>query len=104
MLRWLDRAPEEFLTGPAVDVGDTQLPRPGPDSRLRWNLSELYVALNAQRQERGLSWRDLAETLGCTPSRLTNLRTARQADMGLVMRITQWLNKPAAEFVHPAQW
>ena len=104
MLRWLDRAPEEFLTGPAVDVGDTRLPRPGPDSRLRWNLSELYVALNAQRQERGLSWRDLAETLGCTPSRLTNLRTARQADMGLVMRITQWLNKPAAEFIHPAQW
>ncbi len=104
MLRWLDRAPEDFLTGAVVDVGDTRLPRPGPDSRLRWNLGELHAALNAQRQERGLSWRDLAETLGCTPSRLTNLRTARQADMGLVMRITQWLNKPAAEFVHPAQW
>ena len=40
----------------------------------------------------------------CTPSRLTNLRTARQADMGLVMRVTQWLEVPAAKFIHAAQW
>ncbi|HEY0519142.1 MAG TPA: hypothetical protein VGC84_06580 [Ilumatobacteraceae bacterium] len=102
MLRWLHRAPEDFLTGPAVDVGDTRLPRAGLDSRLRWNLSQLYAALNAQRQERGLTWSDLGSMLGCTPSRLTNLRTARQADMGLVMRVTQWLAKPAAEFIHAA--
>jgi hypothetical protein len=104
MLRWLGRAPEEFLTGPAVDVGDTRLPEPGPGSRLRWDLTQLHAALDAQRQAGGLAWRDLAQTLGCTPSRLTNLRTARQADMGLVMCVTQWLEKPAAEFIHPAQW
>lgn len=104
MLRWLGRAPEEFLTGPAVDVGDTRLPDPGPDSRLRWDLSQLHAALNAQRQQSGLAWKDLAETLGCTPSRLTNLRTARQADLALVMRVTQWLEKPAAKFIHAAGW
>src|SRR5690348_9696457 len=27
MLRWLGRAPEEFLTGPVRDVGDTRLPQ-----------------------------------------------------------------------------
>lgn len=104
MLRWLGRAPEEFLIGPAIDVGDTRLPRPGPDSRLRWDLSELHAALNAQRQTLGLTWLDLAQLLGCTPSRLTNLRTARQADLGLVMCITQWLRRPAADFIHAAQW
>jgi hypothetical protein len=104
MLRWLGRAPEEFLTGAVVDVGDTTLPQPGPGSRLRWDLNKLHAELNAQRQERGLAWAELAQTLGCTPSRLTNLRTARQADMGLVMRVTQWLNRPAAEFIHAAQW
>jgi hypothetical protein len=104
MLRWLGRAPEEFLTGTVVDVGDTRLPHPGPDSRLRWDLSELHAALNEQRQQRGLAWGELAQTIGCTPSRLTNLRTARQADMGLVMRVTQWLERPAADFIHPAQW
>jgi hypothetical protein len=35
---------------------------------------------------------------------LTNLRTARFADMDLAMRITQWLGQPAAAFIHPAQW
>ncbi len=104
MLRWLGRAPEEFLIGPVVDVGDVQLPQAGPDSRLRWNLNGLYTALDEERIERGLTWARLADTLGCTPSRLTNLRTARLADMDLAMRITQWLRRPAAAFIHPAGW
>jgi hypothetical protein len=104
MLRWLGRAPEDFLTGPAVDVGDVRLPEAGPDSRLRWDLNELYIALDAERIERGLTWTRLAPTFDCTPNRLTNLRTARLADMDLVMRITQWLGRPAAAFIHPARW
>jgi hypothetical protein len=104
MLRWLARAPEDFLTGPVIDVGDNRLPEPGPDHRLRWDLNQLYIALNAQRQERDLTWSALAQLLDCTPSRLTNLRTARQADMALTMRVTQWLERPAADYVHAAQW
>jgi hypothetical protein len=104
MLRWLHRAPEDFLTGPVVDVSDTQLPEAGPDSRLRWNLNRLHSALNERRREYGLTWADLARELDCTPSRLTNLRTARLADMDLAMRITQWLGQPAAAFIQPADW
>lgn len=104
MLRWLGRSPEEFLVGPVVDVGDVRLAEPGPGSRLRWNLNELYLAMNAERGVQGLTWGALAEQIGCTPGRLTNLRTARQADLALTMRITQWLAEPAAAFVHPALW
>jgi hypothetical protein len=104
MLRWLGRAPEDFLSGPVTDVGDVRLPEVGPGHRLRWDLNELYLALNARRQERGLTWATLAQTLDCTPSRLTNLRTARMADLGLVMRVTQWLETPAADYIHAAQW
>jgi hypothetical protein len=104
MLRWLDRAPEEFLTGATTDVGNTRLPEPGPGSRLRWDLNLLHGAVNAQRQERGLTWTELARIIGCTPSRLTNLRTARMADLNLTMRLTQWLRRPAADFVHAARW
>jgi hypothetical protein len=32
------------------------------------------------------------------------LRTARFADMDLVMRVTQWLGQPSAAFIHPFQW
>jgi hypothetical protein len=52
----------------------------------------------------GRPWQELAREFGCAPSRLTNLRTARLADMGLTMRVTQWLAKPAAEFIHAAHW
>jgi hypothetical protein len=104
MLRWLHRAPEDFLTGPVLDVGDTRLPEAGIDSRLRWDLNQLHAVLNGQRCQRNLTWADLAENLRCTPSRLTNLRRARMADMDLAMRITQWLRQPAAAFIHPADW
>lgn len=102
LLRWLGQAPEAFLTGPARNVGAVRLPDPGPDSRLRWDLAELHTALNDERQRQGLTWAGLAERIGCTPSRLTNLRTARMADLALVMRVTQWLRRPAADFIHPA--
>lgn len=104
MLRWLRRAPEDFLTGPVADVGDVALPEAGPDSRLRWNLEQVHTALNEERRARGLTWAELGHELNCTPNRLTNLRTARLADMDLAMRITQWLGRPAAAFIHPAQW
>jgi hypothetical protein len=104
LLRWLGRPPEDFLTGPGADVGETRLPEAGPDRRLRWDLPQLYDELNERRRERGLTWSALAAELDCTPSRLTNLRTARLADMDLTMRITQWLGRPAAAFVHLADW
>jgi hypothetical protein len=104
MLRWLNRAPEDFLTGPVLDVGDVRLPEAGGESRLRWDLNQLHTALNERRQQQSLTWAQLADELDFTPSRLTNLRTARLADMSLVMRITQWLGRPAGAFIHPSQW
>jgi hypothetical protein len=104
ILRWIGRAPEDFLTGPIVEVGDVRLPQAGPEARLRWDLGQLYTALDEHRRDQRLSWTALAEQLDCTPSRLTNLRTARLADLELTMRITQRLANPAARFIHPAQW
>jgi hypothetical protein len=103
LLRWLERDPEDFLDGPVVG-GDTALPRAGSDRRLRWDLAELYGALDERRRQLELTWTALAGRLGCTPSRLTNLRTARLADMGLVMQLTQWLGAPAARFIHATDW
>ena len=104
LLRWLHRAPEKFLAGRQVDVGDVRLPAAGADRRLRWDLPQLHAALNDERRRRGITWAESAAAFDCTAARLTNLRTARLADMALVMRITQWLARPAADFIHPAEW
>src|SRR3954447_26739184 len=41
ILRWIDRAAEDFLTGPIIDVGEVRLPEAGPEARLRWDLGQL---------------------------------------------------------------
>lgn len=106
MLRWLDRTPESFLTGKS-DASDPRfaLPRVGPDRRLRWSLKLLWATMDDKRRQEGLTWAQLAVVIGCTPSQLTGLRTARFATgMDVAMRIVQWIGRPAADFVYPARW
>ncbi len=61
--------------------------------------------MNAQRGVRGLTWTVTAEALGCTPSQVTRLKNAKFATgMKLAMRITQWVERPAADFIYAARW
>ncbi len=105
MLRWIGRAPEEFIAHPVQGSAGVGLPIAGPDRRLRWNLSALYEAMDVHRREERLTWTSLADLLGCTQSQLTGVKTARFAiGMRLAMRITQWLARPAPDFIYPARW
>jgi len=103
-LRWLGRTPESFLAGAALDAG-VPLPACGPDRRPRWDLKALYAGLNEARASSGLTWAQTAKDLRCQPGQLTALKSARFATgMGLAMRITQWVDCPAADFIYPARW
>ena len=105
MLRWLDRTPESFLAGATHDDPSFTLPLAGPDRRLRWSLKRLYETMDEKRRQEGLTWPQLATTLGCSSNRLTALRTAKFAtDMDLAMRIVQWIGRPAADFIYLATW
>ncbi len=102
-LRWLGRSPESFLDG--GDAKGSPLPRVGRDRRLRWDLKLTYEALDARRRQEKMTWQQLALVLRCTPSQMTGLKRARYAtSMRLAMRITQWLEAPAADFVYSATW
>lgn len=104
MLRWIDQAPEEFIAHPVAGSAGVRLPVAGPDRRLRWDLGALYDAMNARRGDDDLTWKSLADLLGCTQSQLSGIRTARFAiGMRLAMRITQWLARPASAFVYAAE-
>jgi hypothetical protein len=113
MLRWLDRTPESFLvgwrsgpgSGSSADDERFALPVAGPDRRLRWALKRLYAAMDEKRRQEGLTWSGLAVVLGCTPSQLTGLRTAKFATgMDLAMRIVQWIGRPATDFIYRSTW
>ena len=105
ILRWLGRAPEEFLSSPPADSSRFALPPAAEDRRLRWDLAAVYTALDERRRERTVTWREAAKAIRCTEHQLTGLRTARYAiGMKLMMRIVQWLGQPSATFICPAEW
>jgi hypothetical protein len=105
MLRWLGRAPEDFVLSPHPKTVGVPLPCADPAHRLRWDLVALYAALNEARLARSATWQQTADRLHCTPSQLTGLRTAKFATgMRLAMRLCQALAQPAATFVYAADW
>jgi hypothetical protein len=109
VLRWLGRTPESFLSGrpPAALAGACAeaLPEVGPQRVLRFDTKGLHAALDEARRERGVTWRQVAQELpGFKEGMLTNLATGPAIGFPRVMRLTQWLGRPAAEFARGYDW
>jgi Helix-turn-helix len=100
LLLWLHRTPESFVPGhPSPVTPDKILPEPSPDRRLRWDVPALHAALNQKRQERGMTWKQVADEIGgCTPATLTGLATGRHISFPQAMRLVAWLDRPAVSF------
>ena len=109
VLRWLGRSPESFCEGrpPAsgADASAEALPDVGAQRVLRFDTKGLHAALDEARRERGLTWRHVAGELpGFMESMLANLVTGPAIGFPRVMRVTQWLGRPAAEFMRGYDW
>jgi hypothetical protein len=109
VLRWLGRSPESFLKGRApaagADASAEALPDVGKQRILRFDTKGLHAALDEARGERGLNWRQVASELpGFKEGMLTNLAAGPAIGFPRVMRITQWLGRPAAEFMRGYDW
>lgn len=62
------------------------------------NTAALHSALDAARQERGLSWRALAGEIGVSPSLLSRLGNGLKPDTDGFATIVAWLKLPAEQF------
>lgn len=60
--------------------------------------SLLYAALDAARQERGVSWRTLAKEIGVSPSLLSRLGNGLKPDADGFATLVAWLKLPAEQF------
>jgi hypothetical protein len=99
MLRWLDRSPESFVVGGVHSSTDAQLARLRPGRILRFDTRALHVALNARRVELGFTWADVSRAIpGATPSTLRHLSSGGRTGFPHVVRLTQWLGRPVADF------
>jgi hypothetical protein len=106
VLRWLGRSPESFLAGRSAPADCAEaLPDVGDQRILRFDTQAIHAALDEARRERGFTWRQIAgELRGFKPGMLTNLATGPAIGFPRVMRITQWLGRPAAEFMRGYDW
>jgi transcriptional regulator with XRE-family HTH domain len=58
----------------------------------------LHAALDAAREAKGLSWRELARALGLSPSTMSRLANKKSPDVNAFMTMVGWLNMPAEAF------
>jgi hypothetical protein len=105
MLLWLHRSPESFI--PGFEGADAErfrlregLPR---EQCLRWDTKKLHAALNARRQDRRMTWRQVGQEVGgFTAGMLMNLSKGGRVGFPGVMRLVRWLDQPAAAFTRVA--
>lgn len=62
------------------------------------HIETLVAALDAERQTKGLSWRQLAKEAGVSPSTLTRIQQGKSPDVNTFSALTRWLNIPAERF------
>lgn len=68
----------------------------------RLDVAALYVTLDSERQQRGLSWRQVAQEAGVGPSTLSRMANGNRPDVDSFVALVHWLGVPAEQFMrHP---
>lgn len=101
MIQWLGRTPESFTVDPAGAVHEL-LPDPGPGGRWRWWWAHHDLAgdLDARREQRGLSWRELGLELGLDAAAVRGVGKLRYGPpIGIAMICARWLDRSAASYM-----
>lgn len=63
------------------------------------DVSKLYAALDAAREAKGISWRQLAKEIEVSPSTLSRLANDLKPDVNAFAAMVTWLNVPAEAFI-----
>lgn len=99
MLLWLNRTAESFVPGyPESQEFSTRLPEVPPHKLLRFDTRKLHAAVDARRIQKKVNWAQAAKEIGVGASSLTHLSDGGRTGFPQVMRIVQWLGRPAADF------
>jgi transcriptional regulator with XRE-family HTH domain len=66
------------------------------------NVPALYAALDAVRESRGISWRQLAREVQVSPSTFSRMANRQKPDVDAFLALVRWLNVPAERFMTDA--
>lgn len=65
----------------------------------RIHVHALHAALDAQREMKGVSWRQVARDCALSPSTFTRLANGMRPDVDAFAALVAWLNQPAERFI-----
>lgn len=68
-------------------------------AKTKVDVAALYASLDAERQARKLSWRQLAKEIGVSPSLLSRLGNGYRPDADGFATLVRWLGMPAEQFM-----
>jgi len=104
MLRWLGRAPEEFVPGGAGPVA-APLPVVQQGQILRFDTAAIYARLDERRRAQGLTWAQVArEVGGLGAAGLSRLAKGGRTSFPDIIRIARWLDCTVATLTHISDW
>jgi transcriptional regulator with XRE-family HTH domain len=68
----------------------------------RLDVAALYVTLDSERQQRKISWRQVAQEAGIGASTLSRMAQGNRPDVDSFAALVHWLGLPADQFMrHP---
>ena len=73
----------------------------GKTPSVRFDAAALYAALDAQRQERGMSWQQVAAELGVAASTITRTRLGGRMEVDGMLAMVRWLGRTVESFTRP---
>lgn len=65
----------------------------------RFDVDALHAALDSERRDRRIAWKDVAAQSGVSASTLTRLSQGRQPDVNSLASLTNWLGISADNFM-----
>jgi transcriptional regulator with XRE-family HTH domain len=67
--------------------------------RTQINVAALYAALDAVRESKRMSWRQLAREVEVSPSTFSRLANRQKPDVDAFLALVRWLKVPAERFM-----
>ena len=65
----------------------------------RLDAKALYVAMDAERQARGISWEQLSREIGVSASTLRRIKSGGRMEVDGMLAMVYWLERKVEDFV-----
>ena len=71
---------------------------------IRFDTQALHTALDAQRVSRGMTWRQVAQEVGVSPTLLTRTKQGGRLEVDGMLAMVRWLGRTVESFTRHTEY